>query len=568
MRIDRRQALAIGAAALAFGAKRARAQTPCPAPAAIDEACAPLLALLPEAASRAGLGADPARLDDQSPDGDAALAMAVTAALAVIPAACADEGAAAIVRAPLAAADATRAIRYGRNDPTAAIHRPYRVTAFAGPPIETPRLLALAPPPIGGSEPWLARLDGHADALAATAEALRADEAAGCAIPVSVGRGALATLDAIVAVPVDAHPLARAADPATNARAAAILSRRVQPATAALRDTVAALTRRGAAEPGLWRQPDGEALYAANVARAGDATLPPAEAQSYARDEAARIAALLDRRLALRGFRDGPLDARIAAAFAERPALFAGDDAEGRAALLAAARDRMTAAHAALDRIVPAALAATPPPEIAPLPDFGRMAPPGSLYARAGGVGTLWLDLRSVYALPIPGVGPLAYRLGLPGEHLLASTGTGRPAFARACAWPAMTAGWRGYAARLAAEQGLFARDPWGDIARLADELAAAARLVVDVGIHRQRWTRARAETEMTSLTGAPRAAAIDRIEALPGEAAAETLGLRRLLTLRDRARGGAKRFDARPFHMAVLAGGARPFAVVERAVA
>jgi uncharacterized protein (DUF885 family) len=199
------------------------------------------------------------------------------------------------------------------------------------------------------------------------------------------------------------------------------------------------------------------------------------------------------------------------------------------------------------------------------------MWPAGSAYIGAGygREAVLWLDVRSVYALPIPGVSPLACRLGLPGAHLLASAGdtAARPALAKICAWPAITAGWRGYAARLAAEAGLFARDPWGDIARLADELAAAARLVVDIGLHRQRWTRARAEAEMVAMTGASHAAAIDRIAALPGEAAAETLGLRRLLALRDDAKGRARHFDARGFHQAVLAGGARPFAMIERDV-
>ncbi|WP_419827263.1 DUF885 family protein [Sphingomonas sp.] len=575
MRLSRREALVMGAAALAWPARGAT-QGPCPSPEAIDAACAPLVALLPEAATRAGV-ADRhalALLDDQSTDGDAALALATAAALAAIPQSCVWD-AASIARAPLAAADATRNLRYGRNDPTAAIHRPYRITGFAGPHIETPRLLALVQPADTpeAAEAWLARLDGHADALMRAAESLRADEAAGCLPPVAVGRGALATLDAIAATTPGANPLVRfLADPAVAARAREILARRVKPAAALLRDTVAALTRRGVEDQGVWRQPGGEALHAANLARAGDTGLSTEAAQGYARDEVTRIAALLDRRLAVRGFRDGSIDARIAAAFADRPAFVAGDDEEGRSALVSAARGRIEAAHAVLGRIVPPALAATPPLGVAPLPDAGRMWPAGSSYGRAayGREATLWLDVRSVYALPIPGVSPLACRLGLPGEHLLASASDTavRPLLAKLCAWPAITAGWRGYAARLSAEAGLFARDPWGDIARLADELAAAARLVVDVGIHQQRWTRERAEAEMTAMTGAPQAAAIDRIVALPGEAAAETLGLHRLLSLREQARGTAKHADTRAFHQAVLSGGARPFALIERDIA
>jgi uncharacterized protein (DUF885 family) len=136
-------------------------------------------------------------------------------------------------------------------------------------------------------------------------------------------------------------------------------------------------------------------------------------------------------------------------------------------------------------------------------------------------------------------------------------------------AWPAINAGWACYAERLAAEQGLFARDPWGDIARLSDELLRAARMVTDIGIHAQRWTREQAEAEMTQMTGAPQVGSIDRIMALPGEAASPTLGLQRMLALRARARTAASRhFDLHGFHATVLDAGPRPFAMVEATLA
>jgi uncharacterized protein (DUF885 family) len=184
----------------------------------------------------------------------------------------------------------------------------------------------------------------------------------------------------------------------------------------------------------------------------------------------------------------------------------------------------------------------------------------------------LWLDTRSVRALPLPGVAPIAVRLGLPGLHLQESTAriaaVSRPKLARLAAWPAYREGWAGHAERLAVDAGLFARDPWGDIARLSDELLRAARLVVDVGLHGQRWTVEQAQARMTELTGAPQAAAIDRIIAEPGEAVSATLGLERLADLQAAAREAAgKRFDLPGFHAAVLGGGPRPFAAVEAAV-
>jgi uncharacterized protein (DUF885 family) len=56
---------------------------------------------------------------------------------------------------------------------------------------------------------------------------------------------------------------------------------------------------------------------------------------------------------------------------------------------------------------------------------------------------------------------------------------------------------------------------------------------------------------------------------ALPGEAASPTLGLQRMLTLRDHARTTASRhFDLHDFHATVLDAGPRPFAMVEAALA
>ncbi len=578
----RRETIALIGTGLAFaGAARATAAgEDCPSLETVDRVCAPVLALLPEAALRVGL-ADPAaaaRCDDPSADGSAAVALAVAGARAALPVAC-DAPYAIAATALLDAANATRDIRYGCNDPTAAIHRPYRVTAFAGPHVGTTTALALWQPPATPDdvEVWQAKLDALGGALLAVAQALRADEAMGCVPPQLTARAALAPMDAFALVRATDHPLVAAlaarlgettGRDAALARAAATLERRVQPAMALLRDTVAALTRKGRSEPGLWTQPDGDALYAANVARAADSAMTLADATALGRDEARRIGVLLDKRLATRGYRTGTLADRIAAGFAAHPALVAADDATGREALRTAARAQIEAVHADLGALVPPALAATPALRVAGLPDLGAILPGGSFYAPAAGTeaATLWLDDRSVFALPIPGVAPLACRLGLPGAHLLnhAGTGSARTRLAVAARWPGMSGGWSGYAERLAAEQGLFARDPWGDIARLSDELLRAARLVVDIGIHRERWPRERAEAEMVAMTGARQTAAIDRIVALPGEAAAFTIPQQRLLDLRTAARN-ARRFDAKTFDAALLAGGARPLALVER---
>jgi uncharacterized protein (DUF885 family) len=563
--------------------------THCPAPTdGLDSVTAPILSLLPDAAVTAGLleasagGPAARRCDDWSPEGRAALGLAVAGARAMIPAEGCDAPA-ATVRAQLDAAMASADIAYGRNDPLAAIHLPYLATAFTGPHVSTPASMRLvqdvATP--AAIDAWQARLSAYATTLLGVAEALRADESAGCVPPAAISRAALPQMDAFLLVPAGRHPLvaalgARITDPDQRAEAgrlaALAIERHVQPAMAMLRDTTAALTRRGRPEIGLWAQKDGESLHAANVARAGDTRMSLTDAQALGRSEVARIASLLDRRLTLRGLHKGSLADRVAAAFAAHPEFIESDDEGGRASLLQSAQARIDAAKAVLPHLVPAGDMA--PLDLRPLPDAGLQTIGGSFYMPAAIDGSrgaaLWLDTRSVHALPAPGVAPLAYHLGLPGLHLQASRAAAdRPLFARMGAWPAINAGWACYAERLAAEQGLFARDPWGDIARLSDELLRAARMVTDIGIHAQRWTREQAEAEMTQMTGAPQGGSIDRIMALPGEAASPTLGLQRMLALRDRARTAASRhFDLHGFHATVLDAGPRPFAMVEATLA
>lgn len=265
----------------------------CPSLATIETASAMLLAQLPEAAVAAGLASASAggpaarRCTDWSPDGRATLGRAMTGLRALLP----EEGCDTdeqVLRAQLDRATSTADVRYGRNGPFGGTHRPYLVTAFAGPHLSTPTSLRLiqdvATP--AAVEAWQLRLEAYAPALLGVAQSLRTDAAMGCVPPAVTSRAALPQMDAFVTTPAARHPLvlaldarlaALATDPIVRAqatkRAADTLGRHVQPAMALLRDTVATLTRQGRPEIGLWAQPGGEALHAANVARAGDTAM-------------------------------------------------------------------------------------------------------------------------------------------------------------------------------------------------------------------------------------------------------------------------------------------------------
>jgi uncharacterized protein (DUF885 family) len=98
-----------------------------------------------------------------------------------------------------------------------------------------------------------------------------------------------------------------------------------------------------------------------------------------------------------------------------------------------------------------------------------------------------------------------------------------------------------------------------------------AVRLVVDTGIHAERWTREQAIAYMLEKTGMGEkevTAEIERYIVNPGQACAYKVGMLKIQELRKRAQTelGAK-FDQREFHDVVLKNGALPLEILEEQV-
>ena len=130
--------------------------------------------------------------------------------------------------------------------------------------------------------------------------------------------------------------------------------------------------------------------------------------------------------------------------------------------------------------------------------------------------------------------------------------------------------GWALYAEQLAWEQGLLPTNA-DNIGRLTAELFRAVRLVVDTGIHHQRWTREEAIEYMLANTGMAESdvvAEIERYIVMPGQATAYKIGMIKILELRERAMTQlGDRFDIRDFHDVVLKNGAVPLEILDRIV-
>lgn len=167
----------------------------------------------------------------------------------------------------------------------------------------------------------------------------------------------------------------------------------------------------------------------------------------------------------------------------------------------------------------------------------------------------------------------LAYHEGAPGHHFqiaLAQELDALPMLQRVTFYSAYVEGWALYAEQLGKDMGFF-EDPYMDFGRLSYEIFRAVRLVVDTGIHDQRWTRQQAIDYMmanTPMTEGDITPEVERYITWPGQAVSYKIGMMTILELRELARtqlGDA--FTYGGFHDAVLTAGSLPLPILTERV-
>ena len=183
-------------------------------------------------------------------------------------------------------------------------------------------------------------------------------------------------------------------------------------------------------------------------------------------------------------------------------------------------------------------------------------------------VNTYNLPSRPLYVLP-----SLTLHEAVPGHHLqgaLTQELQGLPDFRRYTYVNAFGEGWGLYSERLGIEAGMYS-DPYADFGRLTYEMWRACRLVVDTGIHWQRWSREKAMkylADRTALSLHEVRTETDRYISWPGQALAYKMGELTIRKLRGEAEQAlGARFDVRAFHDAVLANGPVPLTVLEQKI-
>ena len=321
---------------------------------------------------------------------------------------------------------------------------------------------------------------------------------------------------------------------------------------------------------GVWRFPDGEAFYRNLLADFTTTSLDAEQIHQIGLANVERLHAEMGSVMARLG-EEGTLE-DFFQKLREDPALRYPNDDSGREAYLRAAR---VAIDAMRERL-PDYFGVLPQSELivkrvepyrertagkafyqSPPPDGSR---PGIYYA----------NLYDMGSMPKTDLEALAFHEGLPGHHLqraIAAELDEVPDFQRHTRFTAYTEGWGLYSEFLAKEMGFY-EDPYSDFGRLAMELWRAARLVVDTGLHDQRWTREQAVDYLIANTPNARydcQRAIERYIAMPGQATAYMIGKLRILELRELAEAelGAD-FDIRHFHDVVLGSGAVPLDQLE----
>lgn len=187
--------------------------------------------------------------------------------------------------------------------------------------------------------------------------------------------------------------------------------------------------------------------------------------------------------------------------------------------------------------------------------------------------GIYYVNLYSMADQPIYQMEALAYHEGIPGHHMqlaIAQELQGIPKFRKLGGNTAYVEGWALYSELIPKELGFYS-DPYSDFGRLAMELFRAARLVVDTGIHKKKWTRAQALKYYYENLPNPEGdnqKEIERYIVWPGQATGYKIGMMKIVELREKAKKElGDKFDIRGFHDVILTSGAVPLNVMEELV-
>lgn len=357
------------------------------------------------------------------------------------------------------------------------------------------------------------------------------------------------------------------------AEAARLVSTEVIPGYVAMIDLFESMLPEATHDAGIWRIPNGETIYAANLRSNTTTQYSADQIHETGLAEVDRIEAEMLDILDGQGVTGADFASRIRVLMDDPAHQFPNSD-EGRAEMIAylEAFDQRVMAIAA-DYFI------TIPPqplEIVRVPEYSQDSSPGGYYngpALDGSrPGRFYINQKNTADNPRWTLPTLMIHEGSPGHHFQISTSQlieGVPLLRRLSPFNAYSEGWALYSERIAkTDMGLYDDDPLGDLGRLQAEMFRAVRLVVDTGMHAKRWSREQAIEYMitkTGMTDEEVTREIERYVVWPGQATAYKTGQLALLDMRKEAEETlGERFNLRTFHEAVLMNGAMPLDILK----
>ncbi|VTO11729.1 DUF885 domain-containing protein [Brevundimonas vancanneytii] len=356
-----------------------------------------------------------------------------------------------------------------------------------------------------------------------------------------------------------------------DTRAVALVDQKIKPALARQIEALEKIRPDAVHDAGVWRLPDGEAFYAAGLKSNTTTTLSAKEIHAMGREQVAEITAEIDGILKSQGMTQGTVGERVQALNKDPAQLFPNTDA-GKEELLKWLNEQV----AALEPKLPAVFGRLPKThvEVRRVPVSIQSGAPGGYYQGppldGSRPGAYYINLRDSGNWPKFALPTLTYHEASPGHHLqvaLQRESGELPQWRRAGGFSAFNEGWALYAEAVAANDlDAYATDPLGRVGFLMSYLFRAVRLVVDTGIHSERWSREQAVDYMAASGAKPLDASnseINRYSVWPGQACAYKVGHTVIARLREEAQAKPG-FDLRAFHDKVLGSGSLPLAVLE----
>jgi uncharacterized protein (DUF885 family) len=440
----------------------------------------------------------------------------------------------------------------------------------------------------GTAEDYIARLNLFQWKFDGLLESLRYREERDIIPPTFVIDRVLTEMRDFVDQPAEEHPLytsflerlGEMEDPLSDevaedlgAQVIAAINGDVYPAYQNLIEYFEALRPSSDDRDGVWKLPDGDAYYANQLKQWTTTDMSADEIHQIGLDEVARIRGEMLEILNSEGYEGDDLGAMIRALGEEER--FVYPDEEGiEEQILADYQAIVDEIDAGLDEWFDEETRPEAGVEVRRIPEFKEETSPGAYYnapARDGSrPGVFYANLRSPSEIQRFGMRTLAYHEAIPGHHFQVTINQeleGMPIFRTFSLFGAYTEGWALYSERVAWEAG-FQEDPFDNLGRLQAEIFRGVRLVVDTGIHSQRWTRQEAIDYMMANTGMPEVEVVSEIEryiVLPGQATSYKVGMMKFLELRSIAQAAlGDAFDIREFHNVVLRRGAVPLSILE----